>query len=102
MDTGFNFYVNGNYSYTDDGRYLQVQNTMDLGESKNLNARFGFSNDNWDIAFWGKNLTDDDAAVSGIRYIDTNVFSKTFTTVRQPVALYGKKRQIGTTVTYRF
>lgn len=102
MDTGFDFYVNGNYSYADDGRYLQVQNTMDLGESKSLNARFGFSNDNWDIAFWGKNLTDDDAAVSGIRYIDTNVFSKTFTTVRQPVALYGKKRQIGATVTYRF
>ncbi|TQV81256.1 TonB-dependent receptor [Exilibacterium tricleocarpae] len=102
LNTGFDFYANTNYSYTDDGRYLQIQNTMDLGEAKILNARIGLSNEHWDIAFWGRNLTDNDNAISGIRYVDTNVLSQTFATVRQPVALFGKKRQVGATVTYHF
>lgn len=100
--TGFDFYLGADYAYSDDGRYLQVQNTMDLGEAKFLNARIGLASDNWDIVFWGKNLTDEDNAVSGIRYIDNNVFSQSFATVRQPVALYGRKRQLGATVTYSY
>jgi len=96
-DTGLEWFARADYSYMDGDRYLQVQNTMELDEKVRLNARVGVQNENWNITLWGRNLTDDDTATSGIRYIDPATF---FPAV--PVSFMPKLKQVGVTVNYQF
>jgi iron complex outermembrane receptor protein len=59
-------YIRADYSYMDDhltdtntGAALRPQDTQNRSL---LNARIGFRNDNWNVALWGKNLTEDEYA----------------------------------------
>lgn len=62
------FAVNGNYL---DSRFAQVQNLAETGESFEVDARVTFGlNDRTTFSIWGKNLTDEDAALGVLRFID--------------------------------
>ena len=37
--------------------------SKDEQDRETVNGRLGWRNDNWDVAVWGKNLTDDEYAV---------------------------------------
>jgi iron complex outermembrane receptor protein len=40
-----------------------------------LNARIGWRNDNWDVSFWGKNITDDYYATGHTSNLIANLFA---------------------------
>ncbi|MEO0981039.1 MAG: TonB-dependent receptor [Pseudomonadota bacterium] len=62
------FSVNGTYLSS---RFAQVQNLAETGDSFELDARITFSwKDNWSLAVYGKNLTNEDAALGVLRFID--------------------------------
>lgn len=67
-DQDVTFSVNGNYL---DSRFAQVQNLAETGESFELDARVTFAiSDATTISIWGKNLTDEDAPLGVLRFID--------------------------------
>ena len=62
------FSVNGNYLSS---RFAQVQNLAETGDAFELDARITFSYlDNFSIAFYGKNITNEDAPLGVLRFID--------------------------------
>ncbi len=62
------FSVNGSYMSS---RYAQVQNLAETGESFELDARITLELDErYSLAFYGKNLTNEDAALGVLRFID--------------------------------
>ncbi len=77
------FSINGSYL---DSRFAQVQNLAETGSSFELDARltFGWADDKYTVALWGKNLTDEDAALGVLRFIDA-LGSNSFTVAGQPI-----------------
>ena len=62
------FSVNGNYLSS---RFAQVQNLAETGASFELDARITFDyRDRLSLTFYGKNLTNEDAALGVLRFID--------------------------------
>ncbi len=62
------FSVNGNYLSS---RFAQVQNLAETGEAFELDARITLELDEkYSLAFYGKNLTNEDAAIGVLRFID--------------------------------
>lgn len=62
------FSINGNYLSS---RFAQVQNLAETGSSFELDARITLKyGDNLSLAFYGKNLTNEDAALGVLRFID--------------------------------
>ncbi|XUU61155.1 TonB-dependent receptor [Erythrobacter sp. HA6-11] len=62
------FSINGNYLSS---RFAQVQNLAETGSSFELDARITFKyGDNLSLAFYGKNLTNEDAPLGVLRFID--------------------------------
>lgn len=62
------FSVNGNYLSS---RFAQVQNLAETGESFEVDARITFTyRDSLSLTLYGKNLTDEDAALGVLRFID--------------------------------
>ena len=63
-----NFSMDGNYLSS---RFAQVQNLAETGDSFELNARITLTLDeNYSLAFYGKNLTNEDSALGVLRFID--------------------------------
>jgi iron complex outermembrane receptor protein len=54
---GGGIYWRTDYSYMDDHDVGETEDDREI-----LNSRLGWRNDNWDIAAWGRNLTDDEYA----------------------------------------
>jgi iron complex outermembrane recepter protein len=67
---GAQWRIGGNVSH-EGSKYGQVDNLSETGARTYVGANFGFSGENWDITFWGKNLFDDDTATDIFRYVDT-------------------------------
>jgi iron complex outermembrane receptor protein len=63
-----------------------------------LHARLGYDNDNWSLAIWARNLTDEDYAVRG--YSFGNDPRTDYAT--QPYYQYGEPRRVGVTASYTF
>ncbi|MBV7265218.1 TonB-dependent receptor [Erythrobacter ani] len=62
------FSVNGNYLSS---RFAQVQNLAETGESFELDARITFDyRDNLSLTFYGRNLTNEDAPLGVLRFLD--------------------------------
>ncbi|MEM9169139.1 MAG: TonB-dependent receptor [Pseudomonadota bacterium] len=60
--------VNGNYLSS---RFAQVQNLAESGDAFELDARITFNfREKYSLAFYGRNLTDEDAALGVLRFID--------------------------------
>ena len=68
------WFIGGDVRF-ESSRYAQVHNLAETGDRTTIGAQAGYRNDNWELSIWGKNLTDDDAAMDILRYIDTSMFS---------------------------
>lgn len=63
------FFFNSNFSY-EDSKYVQVHNLAETGDAFLLNARLGIRTENWSIAVFGRNLTDEDSIPLATRWFD--------------------------------
>ncbi len=66
---GLSFYFNSNFSY-EASKYVQVHNLAETGDTFLLNARFGVRTDNFTIALFGRNLTNEDSIPLATRWFD--------------------------------
>ena len=89
------------YRYTGEWP-LDESNTTWVASASELNASVTFSNDNWDLTFFGSNLTDEDALRDGVLDEDENIdpdgppeSSSYRVTLRIP-------REYGVRLSYRF
>ncbi len=71
--SGLEFSGRVDLSYQDT-RFVRTVNQAKTGDATVLNLSFGWARDNWSMRIWGKNLTDEDTAVSALRYIDPSSF----------------------------
>jgi outer membrane receptor protein involved in Fe transport len=85
-----------NLSY-ESKKYVQVDNLAYYGEATLLSAHLGFSNDNYAISLWGKNLTDEDSVIAASRFTDA-----TNQTLRAFFGTNRLPRQFGLTPTVKF
>lgn len=77
------FSLNGSYL---DSRFAQVQNLAETGSSFELDARLTlkWAEDKYSVSLWGKNLTDEDAALGVLRFIDA-LGVNSYTVAGQPI-----------------
>ena len=62
------------YSYQD-SRYVRLTNKAKTGSENIVNLTFTLSNDeNWRVALWGRNITNEQSPVSALRYIEADSF----------------------------
>ncbi len=69
LGSGLAMFVNSNFSY-EDSKFVQVHNLAKTGDTFLLNARFGLRHDNFSIALFGRNLTDEDSIPLATRWFD--------------------------------
>jgi len=93
-DLDLTFNVNGSY---DSKRYVQVHNLAEFGEATVWNSRIGIDHENFSIALFGKNLTDEDAYVDVLRFRDVVPVGR-----RAFIGTYRKGRQFGIEARFRF
>ena len=93
-------------------RYVQAANLAWIGPSYNLNARFGYQTDNWELSLWAKNLTDDRTPEVVTRLLDfrqglllpsqVRVSGLRFSFIRDFTVTAPRTREYGVTFTYDF
>ena len=66
---GLEFFANSNFSY-EDAKYIQVDNLAKTGDAFLLNARLGIKTEQFSIAVFGRNLTDEDSIPLATRWFD--------------------------------
>lgn len=62
-------WTNVNFSF-EDKKYVQTDNLAAVGDTFLLNARIGVRNDRFSLAFFGRNLTDEDSVPLATRWFD--------------------------------
>lgn len=62
-------WANANFSY-EDSKYIQVHNLAETGDTFLLNARIGIRTDNFSIALFGRNLTNESSIPLATRWFD--------------------------------
>jgi len=93
--------------------YAQVHNLAETGDSNLVDMRLGWETDTWSITAWVDNLTEEDAAIDILRYIEPGEFiavpvqpplpgTITVTNPIDMVITLPPKRRYGITATYRF
>ena len=81
LDTLFS--INGNYLSS---RFAQVQNLAETGDAFELDARITLTlDDSYSLAFYGKNLTNEDAPLGVLRFIDPSPGNGSFTVAGQNI-----------------
>ncbi len=68
-DGGLSFFINSNFSY-EDSKYVQVHNRAKTGDTFLLNARLGVRHENFTLALFGRNLTNEDTIPLATRWFD--------------------------------
>ncbi|MFK7886496.1 MAG: TonB-dependent receptor [Gammaproteobacteria bacterium] len=71
--SGIEFSARFDLAYQD-SRFVRTVNQAETGDATVLNMSFGWARDNWSVRVWGKNLTQEDAPVSALRYIEADSF----------------------------
>jgi len=94
ISTNWRFFVGADFNFTD-GYFLAADiDPLDFQDSfEKIDVRFGFNSDNWEVLFFGKNITDEISASGGF---DTPLLSGGHSIYTDPGEVYGAK------VTYRF
>ena len=86
--------LDGNYQSE---RFTRPVNEASTGEQMVANALVALESEQWDLSLWLRNLTDEDAIVSSLRYIDTSAnFGTAFALTPR------REREWGVTVRYTF
>jgi iron complex outermembrane recepter protein len=62
-------FTNANFSY-EDSKFVQVHNQAETGEAFLLNGRIGIRGENFSVALFGRNLTDEDSINLATRWFD--------------------------------
>ncbi len=70
---GFTLTSRVDVSYQD-SRYVRVTNLAETGDATPVNLSLALERDSWRVAFWGKNVTDEDSAVSILRFLEADGF----------------------------
>ena len=85
----WDWFVGTNYSY-ESSKFAQVHNFAETGATTLVNARFGFSNENYTINFWGRNITGEESSPVVLRYADANgSFRRSFAATARRDSYYG-------------
>lgn len=71
---GGNLFASGDVSY-ESSKFVQVHNLAETGDATLVGARFGLEGENWSLAFFGRNLTDEDSIVIATRWLQTPYFT---------------------------
>lgn len=66
---GLSAFINSNFSY-EASKFVQVHNLAETGSTFLLNARLGVRHENWSIALFGRNLTNEDSIALATRWFD--------------------------------
>jgi iron complex outermembrane recepter protein len=66
---GLAAFFNSNFSY-EASKYVQVHNQAQTGDTFLLNARMGIRHENWTLALFGRNLTNEDSIPLATRWFD--------------------------------
>jgi outer membrane receptor protein involved in Fe transport len=82
-----------------DSFYLSDRHTVRAPSQSLLHARIGFAAQRWDIALWGRNLTDEETVVRGFGSFGNDP-RKGYVT--EPYFQYGEPRLVGITASYQF
>lgn len=74
FDNGLSLRSRLDWTYQD-SRFVRLVNQAETGAESVVNATFTLSSDeDWRVALWGRNLTDEQAPISALRYIEANSF----------------------------
>jgi outer membrane receptor protein involved in Fe transport len=68
FESGAEFFVQGNVSY-ESSKYVQVHNLAETGDTTLVGGRFGVEGENWTLAAFGRNLTDEDTITLATRWL---------------------------------
>lgn len=82
-----------------DSRYVRVVNEAETGSETLVNLNIALSGESWRFAVWGKNLTNEDSAVSALRYLEADSF---FFGGRAFAVTPRTGREFGVTASYSF
>ncbi|MFK7888415.1 MAG: TonB-dependent receptor [Gammaproteobacteria bacterium] len=88
------WYARADYIYRDESP-TRSANLQFIDSWSIVNARVGFANEKWDVAFWAKNLFDEEYVTSQIRQPRLNDF------VSPTTVILGNTQQLALTVSYR-
>ncbi|QFU75726.1 TonB-dependent receptor [Halioglobus maricola] len=70
--------VGADYSY-ESSKWAQVHNLIETGDTNLVGARIGFTNGQYAVRLWGKNLTGEDSTPLALRYADgADSFKRSF------------------------
>lgn len=106
----YQFTAGGEYFFTDhwfarlevegkDRFYFSSRHEAQSDSYELLNARFGYTAEHWDVALWGRNLTDEDTQTRGFGAFGNDP-RKGYET--EPYYQFGEPRVVGLSGTYRF
>lgn len=69
LSADMSFWANANFSY-EDSKYVQVHNRAETGDTFLLNARIGIRTENFTLALFGRNLTNESSIPLATRWFD--------------------------------
>jgi outer membrane receptor protein involved in Fe transport len=69
ITASLNLVANVGFSF-EDQKFVQVHNLAKVGTTELLSARIGITADRWEIALFGRNLTDEDSIPIATRWFD--------------------------------
>jgi hypothetical protein len=113
ITSGMEFFFNADVSYESE-KPVQVHNLAFAPEATIVGARLGLNGENWTLAAFGRNLTDEDATPMATRWLAIPYFTFTSLNVAgnipgadtgTPRAFFGaarRERQLGLEFIYRF
>ncbi len=81
---GSNFFVSSNVTY-ESSKFVQVHNRAETGDATIAGVRFGFENDQWSLAAYGQNITDEDSIIMATRWLQTPYFIPAFSPNTAPL-----------------
>ena len=98
FDIGRGFYLRMDVEGKDDF-YFSDRHDTEASSYDLLHMRLGYSNDNWSVAVWGRNLTDEDYYVRGFGSFGNDPRKEY---VVEPYYQYGEPRLVGVSASYTF
>ena len=106
----YQFTAGGEYFFTDhwfarlevegkDSFYFSSRHEAQADSYELFNARLGYTTEHWELALWGRNLTDEDTQTRGFGAFGNDP-RKGYAT--EPYYQFGEPRVVGLSGTYRF
>jgi iron complex outermembrane recepter protein len=92
------FFARTDLSYQDE-RFAEVYNHASTGDSTRIDARLGVEADAWKVSLWGRNIGNNRAPDSVVRFFDPDAG---FAFTRAYQVHFPNGRQFGLTATYQF